>query len=56
MPIDVANQKIALLEPLLVFADDAADVQRPLHEPLLARRQRIEDLAKLHHAGLPPSS
>src|SRR5262249_24378490 len=35
----IANQKIALLKTLLVFADAPPDVQRPLHEPLFARRK-----------------
>ena len=49
---DVAHEKISLLEPLLVLADDAADVQRRLHQPLLASGQGVEDLAKLHQGRL----
>src|SRR5262249_26318909 len=47
----VADEKIALLESLLIFADDAADVQRLLDQPLLACWQRIEDFAELDHRG-----
>src|SRR5204862_4477156 len=48
----VANQKVALLKPLLVFTHDAANVQGSLHKALFARWQRIEDFAELHERRL----
>ena len=43
-PNHIPHQKVTLLKPLLILAHHSPYMQRPLHQPLLARRQRVKNL------------
>src|SRR4029079_11460119 len=51
-PDDIADQKIPLLEPLLIFADHAAKMGGSLHEELFAVGELVKDFLELNQSRL----
>src|SRR5436190_13461258 len=49
---DVADQKVPLFEPVLIFADDAAQVGRPLDEQFFPIGKFVENLLELDQSRL----